>query len=96
MSLEKQIRDAWKAYKQHSYACHDIANRVKNRKRAGVIFAFPEEIKEYDKRAKELKEIESYIAVRQKWLNRNNPRSYKENYEFNNQQIERLRNEFIK
>lgn len=91
--LEQQIKRAYRYYKVRSHDCHRIAERVKNRKVLGTIFAFPEEIAKYDKYARELREVEEYIAVRQKELNKKNPRLKKENYQFNQQQIERLRNE---
>ena len=87
-SLERQIKNAWRYYKVRSNDCHSIAKRVENRKRAGVNFAFPEEIKEYDEKAKELREVEGYIAVRQKELNKY--RKSKQDYKFNQQQVERL------
>lgn len=93
MSLEKQIKDAWNYYKHRSNQCHEIANRVKNRKVLGTIFAFPEEIAKYDRYARELKEVEGYIAVRQKELNRRYPDHKKDNLKFNTQQLERLTNE---
>lgn len=95
MSLEKQIKQAWKAYKFNSNKCHDIAQRVKNRKIDGIAYeyALPGETEEYDKRARELRNIEEYIAVRQKEYNRRHPTSKKEDYKFNQQQIERTRNE---
>lgn len=91
--LEKQIRQAWRTYKVRSGDCHTIANRVKNRRVLGTPFAYPEEIAEYDRKARDLKEIEGYIAVRQKELNRIDPRQKKENYKFNSQQVERLKHE---
>lgn len=91
--LEKQIKKAWKYYKIRSMDCHVIAQRVDKRRVLGTPFAFPEEIKAYDKGARELKEIESYIAVRQRELNIKNPKRKKENYAFNQGQVERLRNE---
>jgi hypothetical protein len=87
--LEKQIRQAWRYYKVRSGDCHVIAQRVQKRRRAGVPFAFPEEIEEYNRKAKELKVIETYIAERQKELNRRNPKR-KEDLRFNIQQTERL------
>lgn len=95
MNLENKIKTAWKYYKNRSQDCHTIAERVKNRKRAGVPFAYPEEITKYDKYAKELREIEEYIAVRQKELNRQNPKLKRENYAFNQSQVERLRYELV-
>lgn len=89
--LEKQIKQAWRYYKIRSGDCHTIAQRVQNRRRAGVPFAFPEEIKEYDQKARELKQIEGYIAIRQKELNKRG--KTKEDYKFNTQQIERLKHE---
>lgn len=98
MSLEKQIRQAWKAYKFNSSKCHEIAERVKNRKVDGIAYSYalPGETEEYDRRARKLREIEEYIAVRQREYNRQNPRSKRENYKFNQQQIERTRNELLK
>lgn len=93
MSLEKQIKQAWRYYKVRSGDCHIIAERVKNRKIMGTPFAYPEEISKYDEYARELKDIEEYIAIRQKELNRKNPRLEKENYAFNQEQIEKLRHE---
>lgn len=98
MSLEKQIKDAWRAYKFNSNKCHEIAERVKNRKVDGIAYSYalPGETDEYDRRARKLREIEEYIAKRQKELNRQNQynKSYKkENYTFNQQQIERTRQE---
>jgi len=98
MSLEKQIKDAWRAYKFNSSRCHEIATKVKNRKIDGIAYgyALPGETDEYDKRARKLREIEEYIAVRQKELNRKNPKLKQENYAFNQQQIERTRQELTK
>lgn len=94
MSLEKQIKDAWNYYKHRSNQCHEIAQRVKARiPKYGTPFAYPEEITKYDCYARELKEVESYIAVRQKELNRRYPDRKKENLKFNTQQVERLTNE---
>lgn len=98
MSLEKQIKQAWRAYKFNSRRCHEIAERVKNRNIPGIAYSYalPGETDEYDLRARKLREIEEYIAVRQKELNRKNPKLKQENYAFNQQQIERTRNELIK
>lgn len=98
MSLEKQIKDAWHIYRYNSEKCHEIAERVKNRKIDGIAYSYalPGETDEYDRRARKLREIEEYIAVRQKELNRKNPRLKQENYAFNQQQIERTRQELIK
>lgn len=96
MSLEKKIEQAWKYYKVRSMDCHVIAGRVKQRgldRFNGHPYAYPEEILEYDRKAKELREIETYIAIRQKELNRQNPKLKQENYKFNTQQVERLKNE---
>lgn len=96
MSLEKQIKDAWNYYKHRSNQCHEIANLVKSRiPKYGTEFAYPDEIAKYDRYARELKEVESYIAVRQKEFNRRNPDAKRKNLKFNTQQLERLRNEFI-
>jgi len=95
MSLEKQIKRAWRYYKVRSGDCHTIAQRVEKRRVLGTPFAYPEEIKEYDKKARELKEVETYIAVRQKELNRYNKR-YKEDMKFNTEQLVRLKDELIK
>jgi IS1 family transposase len=93
--LEKQIRDAWRYYKVRSNDCHAIANRVKNRQIIGIAYgyALPGETDLYDKYARELRETEEYIAVRQKEINRKNPKLRQDNYAFNQAQIERLRNE---
>ena len=96
MSLEEQIKQAWKFYRHRSEDCHQIAQRVKARKVLGKDiggFAYPEEIEKYDRYARELKEAEEYIAVRQQELNRKNPKLKQENYKFNSEQIKRLRNE---
>lgn len=92
MNLERKIEQAWKYYKKRSNDCHAIAQRVKNRKVLGTPFAHPEEITKYNEYATELKEVETYIAVRQKELNKD-PRIKRENYAFNQEQIEKLRNE---
>ena len=96
MSLEKNIEDAWHYYRQVSQKCHQIAERVKRRKVDGIAYgyALPGETELYDHYAKELRGIEEYIAVRQKELNRRNPRFKQDNYAFNSQQLEQLRNEF--
>lgn len=93
--LEKQIKDAWHAYRYSSDKCHDIAKRVKARNIPGIAYSYalPGETDAYDKYARRLREIEAYIAVRQKELNRRNPRLKQENYAFNLQQIERTRYE---
>ncbi len=96
MILENKIKQAWKYYKHRSNDCHEIAGRVKNRIRFGQPFAYPEEIVKYDKYARELREVEEYIAVRQREINRKNPNLQRENYAFNTQQVERLRNELVK
>lgn len=98
MSLEKQIKQAWKYYKDRSNRCHEIAERVKNRKVDGIAYSYalPGETDLYDKYARELRDIEEYIAVRQKELNRKNPKLKQENYAFNQQQIERIRQELTK
>lgn len=101
MSLEKQIKDAWRTYKYNSQKCHEIAERVKNRNIPGIAYSYalPGETDEYDRRARKLREIEEYIAIRQKELNRQNQynKSYKkENYAFNQRQIDQTRNELIK
>ena len=101
MSLEKQIKEAWHTYRYNSEKCHEIAERVKNRKVDGIAYSYalPGETDEYDRRARILREIEEYIAVRQKELNRQHmyDKKYKqENYAFNQQQIERTRQELTK
>lgn len=101
MSLEKQIKDAFRSYRYNSNKCHEIAKRVENRKILGQAYgyALPGETVEYDRRAKELRKIEEYVAVRQKELNRQHfhDKKYKqENYLFNTQQVEMMRKELVK
>jgi len=93
--IEKKIRDAWKVYKVRSADIGVIADRVEERGRFkyGTPFAFPEEIAEFDQKAKELREIEEYIALRQKWLNEIDPKRKQEDYKFNREQVERLQHE---
>ena len=95
MSLEKQIKDAWRAYRYNSESCHEIANRVKNRRILGMTYgyALPGETDEYDRRARSLRQIEEYIAVRQKEYNRQHPNHKSEDYKFNLQIRERTLNE---
>lgn len=88
-SIERDIKDAWKTYKLRSFQCMRIADRVRARENQ---FAYPEEIKEFNEKAIELKEIQTYIAERQKYLNYKEPRRLKDNYAFNQQQTE-LQNE---
>lgn len=67
MSLEKQIKDGWRAYKHNSNRCHEIAKRVENRRILGVSYgyALPGETEEYDKRARRLRDIEEYLHHKQ-------------------------------
>lgn len=94
--LEKKIKQAWKYYKTRAQDCHVIAQRVKQRgidRFNGHPFAYPEEITKFDRYAREMREVEEYIAVRQKEINKRDPRQKRDNLKFNTQQVERLRNE---
>jgi len=95
MSLEKQIKDAWKYYKNRSRDCHEIAQRVKNRKVLGTIFAYPEEIKKYDEYARELRDVEEYTAKRMKEYQRRYKPS-KEDLKFNVEQTKRIKENLAK
>jgi hypothetical protein len=106
MSLEKQIKDGWKAYKYNSNKCHEIARRVKNRKVDGIAYgyALPGETDEYDKRARNLRDIEEYIHHKQMEYNHRYERKaysrdmkmkeFKRQFEEQNLKIEQQRHEF--
>jgi hypothetical protein len=97
--LKRDVKEHWKIYKKLSEDCHLIARRVMNRKKwvgqSHTEFAFPEEIKEYDEKARDLKKIETLIALLQKELNRRNPQIIRENYKFNQDQVKSLTHELI-
>ncbi len=105
MSLEKQIKDAWRTYKYNSQKCHEIANRVKNRNMPGIAYSYalPGETDEYDRRARKLREIEEYIHHKQMEYNHRYERKafakdmkvkeYKCKFEETNLKVEQQRHE---